>query len=220
MLQNYSDINKVFPGLRKEYRFGTLEREDLVANPFEQFGRWLTQAVEAGVPKPDAMVLSTASGSGKPSSRIMLLKGFSEEGFVFYTNYESPKAKDLTENPRAALLFFWPQKERKIRIEGRVKRLSAKESEAYFRTRPRESQLASWISRQSRVVAERKDLETKLETIRKKFDGRDVPRPPFWGGYRVIPSLFEFWQGRENRLNDRFRYRKTAQGWKTDRLQP
>ncbi len=218
-MKDYSDLEKVM-NLKHEYHFGKLEKKDLASNPFEQFGRWLEEAVAAKVAKPNAMTLSTASLKGVPSSRVVLLKGFNEKGFIFYTNYSSPKAKDLEANPQAALLFFWPEQEREIRIIGRVEKTTRDESEKYFRTRSEESKLVSFISEQSQLVSSREALEKKIEALRKKFQGQEIPLPPFWGGCRLIPDEFEFWQGRQNRLNDRFQYTKKSGRWVIERLQP
>lgn len=219
-MKDYSDLDKILPGLNREYNFGKLEAEDLAASPFEQFGRWLEEAVKAGVAKPNAMALSTSSAKGIPSARVILLKGFSEKGFIFYTNYSSPKAKDLKTNSYASLLFFWPEQDRQIRIDGRVAKTSREESERYFRSRSDEAKLASWISEQSQVIESRRELEQKWKALQKKFQKKPIPLPPFWGGYRLIPDGFEFWQGRERRLNDRLRYCKKSGRWRIERLQP
>lgn len=219
-MKDYSDIEKALPGMNQEYRFGKLEESDLAGNPFEQFVGWLEEAVKDKVAKPNAMVLSTVSKQNSPSSRIVLLKGFSEKGFVFYTHYSSPKAKDLAVNPNAALLFFWPQQDRQIRISGRVEKTSLDESASYFHSRPDEAKLASWVSEQSGVISGRRELEEKMEELRRKFKDKQIPLPPAWGGYRLIPDGFEFWQGREHRLNDRLRYRKDSGRWIIERLQP
>lgn len=219
-MKDYTSIDKVFPGINKEYKLTKLDEHNASKDPFHQFARWFEEAVKAGVPHANAMVVSTVSKKGAPSSRVVLLKGFNEHGFLFYTHYTSPKAHDLKDNPHAAIVFFWPQVERQIRITGKVKRTSQQESAEYFANRSMDAKLATWISQQSQSIKDRKALEAKLDAIRKKFEGRDIPSPEFWGGYRVVPDSFEFWQGREHRLNDRLRYRKTARGWKIERLQP
>lgn len=219
-MKDYSQIEKALPQLHKEYRLGQLERADLSGDPVAQFTRWLEDAVRKDVARPDAMVLSTASASGKPSARVVLLKGCNAEGFVFYTNYTSPKAKDLAANPRASVLFFWPELERQVRIDGRVKKLSAAESKQYFDARSDEAKLASLSSAQSRVIEDRAALEEKLARLRKKYKDQTIPFPSTWGGYRLVPKEFEFWQGRAHRLNDRFRYRLKAGTWIIERLQP
>jgi pyridoxamine 5'-phosphate oxidase len=219
-MKDYSQIDKALPGLHKEYKLGKLERTDLATDPVEQFARWLEAAVKAKVAKPDAMVLATASTSGAPSARVVLLKGFNADGFVFFSNYTSPKGRDLEANPRASILFFWPQQERQVRIEGRVRKLTAAESRRYFEGRSRDAQLASLICEQSRPIKSRQELEKRLARLRRQYEGKDIPCPPFWGGYRLVPTMFEFWQGREHRLNDRLRFRKRSGRWVIDRLQP
>ncbi len=219
-MKNYTNIDKVFPGLNKEYKFSKLDEKDVDKDPFEQFGRWFEEAVKDGVAHPNAMVVSTASKKGIPSSRVLLLKGFDEQGFLFYSHRTSPKAKDIDENPRAAVVFFWAKQDRQVRITGKVKKTTAQESAAYFAGRSEESKIATWISEQSRTIKDRQTLEAKLKDIREKFEGKDIPAPKFWGGYRVVPDSIEFWQGREHRLNDRLLYRKTSRGWKIERLQP
>lgn len=217
---DYTNIEKAFPGLNKEYNFAKLEEKSAARNPFKQFAHWLTDAVKANVSKPNAMIVATVSPKGIPSSRVVLLKGFNEQGFVFFTHYTSPKACDLEKNFHASLVFFWPEQERQIRITGKVRKTSRQESIDYFCGRSTDAKLATWISAQSRSIKDRAALEKKLGAIRQKFDGQDIPCPDFWGGYRVFPTAFEFWQGREHRLNDRLFYRKTVRGWKIERLQP
>lgn len=219
-MNDYTNIEKSFPGLNKEYHFGKLEEKDLAVDPLEQFARWLEEAVRANVSKPNAMILSTATKQGVPSSRVMLLKGFSGKGFVFYSHYSSPKARDLEMNPHASLLFFWPEQERQIRITGQVQKTSLEDSVQYFGSRSNDAKLGTWMSEQSSPIKDRAALDQKLEDIRKKFDGKDISCPSFWGGYVVVPDSFEFWQGREYRLNDRLRYRKDATKWIIERLQP
>ncbi|MBL8013014.1 MAG: pyridoxamine 5'-phosphate oxidase [Candidatus Omnitrophica bacterium] len=219
-MKDYTSIEKAFPGLNKEYRFAKLEEKGAQRNPFEQFAQWLGDAVKANVSKPNAMIVSTVSAKGMPSSRVLLLKGFDEHGFVFFTHYTSPKAEDLKTTPRASLVFFWPQQERQVRITGKIKKTTRQESVDYFRGRSDDAKLASWISAQSRTIKDRGALEEKLEATRRKFKGKEIPCPEFWGGYRLFPTDFEFWQGREYRLNDRLLYRKTLRGWKIQRLQP
>lgn len=189
-------------------------------DPIEQFRRWFDEALNANLHEPNAMTLATASNDGKPSARIVLLKGCDERGFAFYTNYEGRKANDLDENPRAALVFYWGELERQVRIEGTVSRISDQESDEYFASRPRGSQLGAWASEQSQPAERRGSLEEKLRSLEAEYADREVPRPPFWGGYRVEPEAVEFWQGRENRLHDRLVYRRTDGGWRIERLQP
>ena len=220
-MKDYSQIEKALPQLNREYKLGKLERGDLIANPVGQFALWLEAAVRAKVARPDAMVLATADESGAPSARIVLLKGFNSDGFVFYSNYTSPKARDLKSNPRASLLFFWPELERQVRITGKVKKLSAVESRRYFEARSRDAKLASVASTQSRTIESRKALEDKFVRLRKKYDGQDIPWPESWGGYRFVPSAFEFWQGRRSRLHDRLTFSKSEENqWKIKRLAP
>jgi pyridoxamine 5'-phosphate oxidase len=198
-----------------------LLESDLDPDPVAQLRAWLREAEGAGVALPEAMALATASAAGDPSARMVLLKGCDERGLVFHTNYESRKARDLTENPRAAALLYWTEIGRQARIEGRVARVAEAESEAYFRTRPVGAQLGAWASwRQSEVIAGRDVLEERVEVYRAEYAGGEVPLPPFWGGYRLAPDLFEFWQHRDDRLHDRFRYRRVDGGWVIERLAP
>jgi pyridoxamine 5'-phosphate oxidase len=206
--------------LRKNYTRGSLDREDLNPDPLEQFRVWLEEARSApDLPEPNAMILATVSASGQPSARAVLLKGLDERGFIFYTNFESRKAQELATNPKAALVFNWLPLERQVRVEGEVTRLPRAESEAYHKTRPRGSQLGEWVSPQSRVIENRAVLETRLAAVEAKFPGV-VPLPEFWGGLVLRPRVLEFWQGRPNRLHDRFRYLWEAAGWRLGRLAP
>lgn len=193
---------------------------ELDPDPLAQFRRWYADASSAGCPFPEAMTLATSTPDGAPSARIVLLKEVDERGFVFYTNYESRKARELDANPRAALVFFWPPLDRQVRIEGTVTRVSRGESSGYFRTRPRGAQIGAWASRQSAVVPGREVLEARVAQLEREYAGKEVPCPPFWGGFLLAPERFEFWLGRPNRLHDRFEYARTDAGWDIARLSP
>ncbi len=206
--------------LRNEYTRSGLSESDVLPDPIDQFHRWFDEALEANLHEPNAMTLATATPDGRPSARVVLLKGFGERGFVFYTNYEGRKALELEANPNCYLLFYWGELERQVRVEGRATRVSTEESDAYFASRPRGSQLGAWASEQSRKVEGRTELEDRLKELEEEYEGREAPRPPFWGGYRVEPEGMEFWQGRENRLHDRLLYTRLDGGWKIERLQP
>lgn len=207
--------------LRKDYSLATLAEKDLARDPFRQFERWFGEAVAAKVAEPNAMVLSTADRSGRPSSRTVLLRAYDGRGFVFHTSYEGRKGRDLESNPRASLLFPWIAMERQVIIEGPVARLAPEESDAYFRSRPRGNQIGSWVSQQSSIISSRAVLEDGYRAVEKKFAGREIPRPPGWGGFRLDPETVEFWQGRRNRLHDRVRFRRGGDGaWIIERLAP
>lgn len=207
--------------IRREYERTGLSEEDLAAGPVEQFGRWLTQAREAAPEEFTAMTLATADREGRPSARIVLLKGYDERGFVFYTNYESRKGKELDANPRAALVFYWAALDRQVRIEGTVEKTTREESGAYFHSRPLGAQVGACASPQSRPLPCREDLEQAVRELEERFGGGEVPLPDFWGGYRVVPELFEFWQGRRSRLHDRLCYVRLPEGgWRIERLSP
>lgn len=206
--------------LRQAYHLGSLEREQLHADPFRQFGLWFSQALESGIQEPNAMVLSTCNSAGAPSLRVVLLKDFSAEGFTFFTNYQSRKGEEMATHPQVSLLFLWLPLERQVRIEGYVEKLAETDSDAYFYSRPEGSRLGAWASEQSRVIEGREVLEERLEQFRNSWAGSEIPRPPYWGGYRIIPGYFEFWQGRDNRLHDRFSYTPEDNQWCIKRLAP
>jgi pyridoxamine 5'-phosphate oxidase len=206
--------------IRRDYARASLSERDVDADPIRQFEHWFADAVSAQIPEPNAMTLATASRDGVPAARIVLLKGVDANGFVFYTDYRSRKGAELTENPLAALTFLWKEIERQVRITGSVARVSTAESEAYFRTRPPGSQLGAWASRQSSVIASRDELEERLREVAGRFPDGDVPLPPHWGGFRVVPDEIEVWQGRPYRLHDRLSYRREESRWSIVRLSP
>jgi pyridoxamine 5'-phosphate oxidase len=206
---------------RYEHAAQGLRRSDLDPDPIKQFANWFTAAIEAGIRDVNAMSLATTAKGSKPSVRIVLLKGFDQDGFVFFTNYESEKGKQLQANPHAALAFYWIELDRQIRISGKAEKTSREESQTYFHSRPLGSQLSAWASRQSDVLDGRRVLEARMAEMTERFRGKPVPLPPHWGGYRVKPEMMEFWQGRPNRLHDRFRYTRQADGgWLIERLAP
>src|SRR5881296_4458145 len=206
---------------RYEHAEKGLRRSDLNPVPIKQFGNWFSAAIEAGIRDVNAMSLATAGRDGRPSVRIVLLKSFDQDGFVFFTNYESEKGKQLEENPYAALAFYWIELDRQIRISGKAEKTSREESQTYFRSRPIGSQLSAWASRQSEVLDGRRVLDARMAEMSERFGHQPIPLPPHWGGYRLKPDVIEFWQGRPNRLHDRFRYIRLADGsWQIDRLAP
>ena len=206
--------------LRREYTRAGLDDADMNPDPIVQFDTWFEKVIDANLHEPNAMILATATSEGRPSVRTVLLKGYDGGGFVFYTNYEGRKARELEANPACALLFYWGELERQVRIEGRAGRIPSEESDTYFASRPRGSRLGAWASEQSRPVRDRSVLEERVRALEKEYEGREIPRPLFWGGYRVEPHTIEFWQGRENRLHDRISYRRENDGWRLERLQP
>src|SRR3954447_4791467 len=207
--------------LRREYGDRGLDDGDLAPDPVEMFRRWLDDTVDAGLHEPNAMVVSTVSAEGRPSSRTVLLKDLDDRGFVFYTNYDSRKGHELDANPAVALLFPWHDLQRQVRVEGTAQRVPREQSEAYFASRPRESQLGAWASPQSQVVASRAALDERYGGVLSQFAAMDdVPLPPYWGGFRVVPQAVEFWQGRKGRMHDRLVYRRSGEAWTTERLAP
>lgn len=207
--------------IRRDYSLKTLLETEVADDPFLQFGDWWQQAIESEIDEVNAMTLATASLEGVPSARIVLLKGYDEKGFVFFTNYESAKGRELAENPKASLLFFWKELERQVRITGLVEKLSAAENDDYFLSRPTGSQIGAWASPQSHIIENRSWLERRVEELNEKFKTEQLTRPSHWGGYRVKPVIIEFWQGRSSRLHDRLQYTLQDDGsWKIERLAP
>ena len=206
--------------LRRGYLRSELRKRDLDPDPLLQFGKWMAEAVAADLLEPTAMTLATADANGRVSARMVLLKGFGPEGFRFYSNYASRKAQDLATNSQAALVFYWDRLERQFRVEGVVEKLSREASEAYFRSRPRGSQLGAWASPQSTLLGDREELLAREAEARARFEGREVPLPDHWGGFQLVPNALELWQGRPDRLHDRFRYSLEGDGWRLERLAP
>ena len=215
------DIQAHINGLRHDFSKMSLDEDTLNANPFKQFEIWFQAAIDSKVPEPNAMMLSTVNAQNCPSSRIVLLRNFSAKGFVFYSNYESQKAKDIELNNAVSILFFWPELERQIRIEGKIIKQTAAESDSYINARPRNSRLGAWASPQSEKISNRKILDDLFQKVEKEFEGKEVTRPDWWGGYVLEPERIEFWQGRPNRLHDRICYSKTFNNnWEIARLAP
>lgn len=213
-------MNYNIADIRKDYKLKSLLEEDVQANPIDQFSTWWSEAINSKIDEVNAMTLSTATSNGVPSARIVLLKGFTKEGFIFFTNYLSQKGTELAKNPRAALTFYWKELERQVRIEGTVEKLPETDSDVYFKSRPAESRIGAWASPQSTVIASRDIIEESVQKFKEQFNGEVIPRPPHWGGYIVKPVKLEFWQGRSSRLHDRIQYTKEIEEWKTVRLAP
>ena len=236
MCRNFTDFNRTFSqlfylcsptmdttlaDLRQEYTQRSLDRSDVLPDPVAQFERWFADAQQAQIHEPNAMHLATVSADGRPTARIVLLKGIEDGGFLFYTNYRSQKGQQLQQQPYAALTFFWPELERQVRIEGAVSQLSDERSTAYFHSRPRGSQLGAWVSPQSEVIADRTVLEQRQRELAEQYADQSIPRPPHWGGFALQPHRLEFWQGRPSRLHDRLRYqRQEENSWTIERLAP
>lgn len=205
---------------REEYHKGELHEADMLANPMAQFAQWMDFVIESGLSEPNAMILATSTLRGIPSARVVLLKEINEHGFVFFTNYLSRKGKELLENPFASLVFDWHEIERQVRIEGRVQKISDKASDEYFNSRPENAKIGAWTSPQSKIIKDREELNQLQTSFEEKFRGQEVRRPSHWGGFILLPTTIEFWQGRPNRLHDRLVYHKTEEGWTMHRLAP
>lgn len=213
-------MNSAIADLRQDYKLHALLEADANPDPIVQFQTWFNESVAAQLPEPNAMTIATATPNGIPSARVVLLKGLDDRGFVFFTNYDSHKGQELRANPHAAIVFLWTELERQVRIQGTVERISETESDKYYYSRPAGSRLGAWASEQSQVIADRSVLETRLAELQTKYPDGEIARPLHWGGFRVMPTLIEFWQGRSSRLHDRLRYQKVEAGWTIDRLSP
>lgn len=216
------EIKNKLAALRNEYNGEFLDAKTVFPDPLKQFEKWMSEALFKELPDPNAMILATASKNGQPSIRTVLLKDYGEKGFVFFTNYNSQKGKEIEENPKASVLFFWPKSMRQLKIEGVLEKVDPAESEEYFKTRPFGNQVAVWVSQQSSEIAGKDLLEEKYKALEEKYKGKEIPYPEFWGGYRLIPKAYEFWQGQANRLHDRIRYDLECEEckWKIKRLAP
>jgi len=213
-------MNKHIADIRTDYKLKSLLESEVSVNPYEQFGLWWDEAIKSNLEEVNAMTLSTATKEGRPSSRIMLLKGYDEKGFVFFTNYLSNKGEQISDNPYVSLLFFWKELQRQVRIEGKIEKLETEYNDEYFYSRPVGSRIGAWASKQSKAIENRETLESDFAKYAKQFEGIDVPRPEHWGGYRVVPDKIEFWQGRSNRLHDRIEYNLDNAAWRIKRLSP
>ncbi|HEY8402141.1 MAG TPA: pyridoxamine 5'-phosphate oxidase, partial [Cytophagaceae bacterium] len=212
--------DKKLSDIRNEYKLEELVREKVSDSPFKQLEYWINEAVNAKLYEPTAMTISTVDATGKPSSRVVLLKGLEEDGLTFFSNYKSKKGLELETNPYIAINFFWPELERQVRIQGKTEKVNSEVSDAYFNSRPEGSKLGAWASPQSQTISSREELVNRMEKYQKEFEGKEIPRPDYWGGYKVIPEYFEFWQGRPNRLHDRIAYSKKNGNWVIERLAP
>ncbi|HEY9804895.1 MAG TPA: pyridoxamine 5'-phosphate oxidase [Leptolyngbyaceae cyanobacterium] len=213
-------MDKTIADLRKDYTLEGLSETEIDPNPFIQFKKWFEQALAAQLPEPNAMTIATTTPDGTPSARMVLLKDFDERGFVFFTNYNSRKGQELAQNPQAAIVFWWAELERQVRILGSVEKVSESESDYYFESRPAKSRLGAWASNQSEIITSREVLEQRMQELQSKYENQEIPRPPHWGGLRVIPTEIEFWQGRSSRLHDRLLYTLDDGSWKIQRLSP
>lgn len=211
---------KSIKNLRREYKLNKFSEETVHRDPFKQFEKWFKEVFKYGLVEPNAMILATADDKAKPSVRVVLLKGLSNSGFTFFSNYNSRKGKNLSENSSASLLFFWAELERQVRVEGKISKISRAESQKYFNTRPLESRLAAWASEQSKMIPGRDYLEERFQKFKRQFKGKKIPLPSDWGGYKLVPEYFEFWQGRENRLHDRICFKNENGEWEVVRLAP
>jgi pyridoxamine 5'-phosphate oxidase len=206
--------------IRKDYQLQTLSEQDVSADPIQQFTKWWDEAVQSEIDEVNAFTLATSTLQGKPSARIVLLKGYDKRGFVFFTNYESAKGNELAKNPQASMVFFWKELQRQVRIEGIIEKVSAEESDEYFSSRPAGSRIGAWASPQSKIITNRSEIEMNAQKYQEQYADGNIPRPPYWGGYRLKPRLVEFWQGRANRLHDRIQYTVQEGSWKIERLAP
>lgn len=213
-------MDKFIADIRKDYTLNGLAEQDVLEHPIKQFKKWFDEAIISEVHEPNGMIVSTINSNSRPSSRVVLLKGIDDLGLVFFTNYNSQKGQDMLFNPFVALNFWWIELERQVRIEGKIEKTSEIESEEYFKSRPRGSQIGAWVSEQSHIIESREVLEARQAQLEEKYKDQEIPRPPHWGGYRVVPDLFEFWQGRASRLHDRLQYKLENGIWTLERLSP